>query len=106
MPEEAIHAGSDAIFASYRKLQEKPQIKREKSRQERVSNLDKSDSWKAISETIDIYIQSLKDLRGITSNDTVEAVGFRFLASQLAIEYLENVKELPSRAAKALKKDE
>jgi len=104
--QEAIHAGSDAIFASYHKMRERPEVKQVISKRERLARLANSHNWKAVKEVIDEYIQVLKELRSITPSDTVEAVGFRFLASQIAIEYLEDIRDLPERARKVMENAE
>lgn len=104
--EQAIHAGSDAIFASFKKLQEKPVIKKEISHREKLARLAGSDDWKAVIEVIDRYILQLEALPLNTENETVEAVGFRYLASRVTIDYLKDIRDLPERTKKALKKDE
>mgnify|MGYP000850948335 CR=1 FL=1 len=106
MSEGAIVPGSDAIFASYKKLKDVPVIKHKATQSERLARLANSSNWKAMVEVIDSYILYLKELRSITEKDSVEAVGFRFLASQVAIEYLEKIKNGPIVAKKILTKDE
>lgn len=101
--ETAIHTGSDSIFASYKKLQQRPEIKKEISKSDRLASLSTSDDWKALQEVIDAHIQQLTDLRSVSPEDTVEAVGFRYLASQIAIEHLKEIRNLPDRVNKQLK---
>lgn len=106
MSESAIAPGSDAIFASYKKLKDVPIVKHKVTQSERLARLATSSNWKALVEVIDDYILHLTELRSITENDSVESVGFRFLASQVAIDYLKRIKETPLRAKKTLTKDD
>jgi hypothetical protein len=104
--EEAILPGNISIFSSYRKMQERPEVKQKKSESEKIARLDRSESFRALRDVIDRRIADLRELRSITPNDSVEAVGFRYLASQIAIEYLEEIRDLPARKRKFLEKHE
>lgn len=104
--ETAIHAGSDSLFASYQKLQEKPVIKQEITKRQRLARLAASDDFQAFAEVIDLHIDHLTRLSAITPTDTMETGYLRTLACQLAIEKLKDLKELPERAKKEQKKDE
>lgn len=106
MTETAIAPGSDAIFASYKKVLKRPEVKAKLTQKDRLARLASSSSWKEVVKIIDKYIEHLTELRSIDPKDTVEAVGFRFLASQVAIEYLRSIKSIPERAKKTIKEDE
>lgn len=102
--ETAIHSGADAIFTSHKKLQERPQIKQSTQQQERLARLSNSDDFKALVKVIDGYIDKLKIAPALSKDDTVEAIGYRYLASSLAIEFLEEIKSYPERQAKLISK--
>lgn len=99
MSETAIHAGSDAIFATFRKLQEKPEVKHEVSVRDQLARLEENIDRKAEVEFINKRIEQLKNFP-IDKGDTVESLGFKYLATHLVIEYLEEIRDLPLRAKK------
>ena len=100
MEDEAIHAGADSLFATQQKIVEKPQVKEEVTKNKSLARLADSDDWRVMVEEIDRLISHLKDLRAIGPTDTAESVGIRYLASVVAIDYLEDIKSLPERKKK------
>lgn len=106
MPDEqAIHSGSDAIFASYRKVQERPEIKHKLNEKEKIARLFNSDSFRELKKVIDKRIEELSELAGITPGDTVESIGFRFLVAQTVKEYLKEIRDYPELCKKFTTKE-
>lgn len=105
MSEQAIHAGSDAIFASYHKMQERPEVQHKISEREKLARLANNENFRILKKIIDQRIQELTELTSINQGDTVESVGFRFLAAKIAKEYLEEIRDLPEKYRKFNKKD-
>ena len=101
---EAIPGG--AVIDSFQKLVECPVIKEQSNKQEKISSLANSDGFSALQEVIDSFIKDLKDIPIDPKKDDVNSIGFRYLASRVAIEYLESIRDMPDRFAKILKKDE
>ena len=104
--EQAIHSGSDAIFASYRKVQERPEIKHKKKEKEKIARLANSDSFRELKKIIDKRMEDLTELTGITPGDTVESIGFRFLVAQTVKEYLKEIRDYPELCKKFTTKAE
>jgi hypothetical protein len=96
MDTQAVPA-SGSIFETYQKLTERPVIKQETTRQAKIASLANSDSFKALQEAINQFIFNLEEIPINPKEDTPESVGFRYLASKVAIEYLKEVKNLPQR---------
>lgn len=101
---EAVQS-QQSVFESFDKLTKRPEIKKQVTKQGKIASLANSDSWKALQEVIDDYIKSIENINIDPVKDTVEAVGFRYLASRATIEYLRDIRNLPERY-KALLKDE
>lgn len=97
MSEQAIHAGSDTIFASYHKLQERPEVRHKVNEREKIARLANNDNFKELKKVIDRRIQELTELTDIGPGDTVESIGFRFIAAKIAKEYLEEIRDLPEK---------
>ncbi|MBI5954451.1 MAG: hypothetical protein HY865_22570 [Chloroflexi bacterium] len=93
----AVPAGS--VFESFQKLVEKPVIKKEITKQSKIASLSSSDGFKALQEVIDQYIEGLRNLPVDPNKDSVESIGFRYLASQVTIEYLKDLRDMPRRYA-------
>lgn len=85
------------VFESFKKLTERPEIKKTTDRQDKIATLANSDGYKALCEVIDTWIESLRNIPIDPKTDDVESVGFRYLASQVTIEYLEDLKQMPER---------
>lgn len=92
-----------AVFETFEKLTERPVIKKVTTSQTQIASLVNSDGFKALQEIIDRSITSLKDIPVDPKTDTPESVGFRYLASRVAIEYLQELRDLPQRQAELLK---
>lgn len=98
MSENAIQPGADAIFASYTALKEKPVIKQKVTQKEKLARLADYEGWKEMEAVIQGHIDGLKNLPINPETDTVESIGFRYLASDIAIGYLQDILEQPQRA--------
>ncbi len=99
MPDtEAIPGG--AVFDSFKKLVERPSVKQEITKQKKIASLAGSDSFKALKEVIDYFIADLRNIPVDPKKDTVESVGFRYLVSQVTIEYLTDIRDMPERYKK------
>jgi len=88
---------SGAVLDSFSKLIEKPVIKKQSAIQDKIANLVNSDNWKAMQEVIDQWIESLSNIPVNPNEDSVESVGFRYLASKVTVEYLTDLKNMPQR---------
>lgn len=97
--DQALPASS-AIFDTYKKLTEKPVVKKEITKQDRIASLANSDSFKELQQVIDMWIESLKNIPIDPQKDTVESVGFRYLASDVTINYLQDLRDMPDRYLK------
>jgi UDP-N-acetylglucosamine:LPS N-acetylglucosamine transferase len=101
---EAIPAG--AVFETYKKLTDLPVIKQETTRQSKIATLASSDGFKAVQEMIDQWINDLRNIPIDPQKDTVESVGFRYMASKVTIEYLESIRNMPERYKEINKQNE
>lgn len=97
MIEEAIHAGGDAIFKSHQKLKKRPEVKETIDRKKRLARLYRSRDFKEFLTIVDSWISNLKKAPMQSSNDSIEAIGYRYLASSLTIEYLQLIESVPKR---------
>lgn len=95
---EAIPGG--AVFDSFKKLVNRPAVKQEITKQKKIASLVGSDSFRALREVIDYYISDLQKIPVDPKTDTVESVGFRYLVSQVTIEYLTDIRDMPERYKK------
>lgn len=97
---EAIPASSSGIMDSFQRLIEKPAVKQVTTRQSLIASLHNAESWQALCETIDLWLEDLRQLPVDPLKDDVTSVGFRYLASRIAIEYLTTLKDMPERYKK------
>lgn len=95
---EAIPGG--AVFETFKKLVDLPSVKKEVTQQNKIASLAGYDGFKAYKEVFNYYINELRNIPIDPKKDTVNSVGFRYLASQVAIEYLETLRDLPDRYKK------
>lgn len=92
-----------AVFDSFQKLIENPIIKKETTNQDKIASLVNSDGFKAIQEVIDGMIANLQEIPIDSKVDTPESIGFRYLASRVTVEYLQEIRDLPNKQAKLTK---
>jgi hypothetical protein len=93
-----------AVFESFQKLTERPVIKKEITKQSKIASLANSTAFKELQkEVIDTWIEDLRNIPVDPKTDTVETVGFRYLASQVTIEYLTRLRNMPELYAKLQK---
>lgn len=85
------------VFESLQKLVDKPVIKKSTDRQSKIASLANNDGYKALCEVIDMWVESLRNIPIDPKTDDVTSVGFRYLASQVTIDYLEDLKQMPER---------
>lgn len=93
----AVPAG--AVLDTFQKVIESKVIKEEMTSQKQIASLANSDGFKALQEVIDRYISLLQNIPIDPKTDSPESIGFRYLASRVAIEYLQEVRDLPDRQA-------
>jgi hypothetical protein len=99
--EGAIHASSDAIVASFQEIKQNKNIAKAKEWQKSLSRLATNSDFKTLVKIIDEQIAGLESLRKFQyKSDTVESFGFRCMAAELVIEYLQEIKSLPERYKK------
>lgn len=98
MDNEALHASN--FFQTFQNITKNPEVTKKITQSEKIARLAHSDDWQAMEEAISLRIKFLKDQSYIKSGDTAESVGLRVLAAQVAIEYLEDIKNLPQLLAK------
>jgi len=94
------------VFESFKKLTERPEIKKSTTRQQKIASLANSTAFKALQEVIDGWIENLQDIPVDPNKDDVTSVGFRYLASKVTREYLTDIRNLPERYRNELKEDE
>ena len=92
-----------AVFDTFQKLTEHPTIKKKTTKQGKIATLANSSAFKAYQEVIDTYISELENIPVDAKSDTVESVGFRYLASKVTIDYLKDLRDMPERYAKLQK---
>jgi hypothetical protein len=87
-----------------RQLEELPMDQVEDDKQKLISDLTGDIRWEALKESISVDITNLETLSGMVDGEySVEEVGYRFLASRLAIYHLKKILILPEALAEALK---
>jgi hypothetical protein len=96
---EALPA-SGSIIDTFKKLTEKKAIKKEITNRDKIASLANSDSFSALVDDINEKIEALRNIPINPLTDTPESVGFRYLASQVTIEYLTEIRDLPERYLK------
>jgi len=91
---------------------DKPEVEAAKDDQDFIIGLMDDPRWKALKKIIDQRIEFLKQLIDplsgeviIDKDDTVEAVGFKFLIASTVIKYLEEVKNYPDILFEAVKNE-
>jgi hypothetical protein len=96
MMETAVMTNSPVIAAFMQMAKVEHPVEGEVNDQKVISTLETSEGWLKVCEVIDHYITQLDRMQGmIEENDTVESIGYRFLACRVARSYLESVKALP-----------
>ncbi len=99
--ETAIHFDS-SVLTAFHKLKETPEVKKELRSSELAARLSELEEWEVVKKVIDDQITHLENMQGMFDpSDTVESVGFRFLAAQTAISYLKQIRDYPQTVAKA-----
>lgn len=98
---QAIPGG--AVMESFQRLTESAVVKRETTKQSKIASLVNSDGFKAVQEVINQMIDDLRDIPIDPKTDTPDSIGFRYLASKIAIEYLTSVRDMPERQSTLLK---
>ena len=63
------------------------QIKQDRMRDESIYVMAQSSGWAEAKKIIDLWLEQLNDLN-IDTKDTVETVGYKYLAAQTAKQYL------------------
>lgn len=91
--ETAIHADA-SVLKSFETLKKKPQINHQKTDADNIKLLSGDNGFKALQSVIDKQIESLMEMK-LSGGESLESVGFRFLACQVAIEQLRYVRNLP-----------
>ncbi len=87
--------------------EEKKPIEASKREEDLIASLKNDPKWEAIKKVIDQRIEYLKNLIDplsgrpiISSKDSVESVGFRFLIASSIIAFLAEIRELPEMYAR------
>lgn len=96
--ETAIHADK-SVLSAFEKLKAKPEIQHSQNETDQLKLLAKDEGFKALQVVIDRQIDQLNEMR-LKDNEGLEAIGFRFLACQVAIEQLRFIRNLPEALAK------
>lgn len=101
--ENAIPPGNQ-VFKIFKKIQEtRTEVKTAEIRDASIGSLSTDPRWLAFKKEIEERIESLRTMEGaIDPHDTVEAVGFRFLAVSLAIAELRAIAERPDAIVSSL----
>lgn len=88
---------SKAIFSTYKAISNiKSDEEKAESSDALIMNLNGDDRWRAFQEVIRKRIEALESMEGIIDNtDTVESVGFRYLAIRTTIAHLKWMIALP-----------
>ena len=88
---------SKAIFGTYKAISNvKSDEEQAESSDSLIMNLNGDDRWRAFQEVIQKRIEALESMDGIIDNtDTVESVGFRYLAIRTTIAHLKWMMKLP-----------
>lgn len=94
--ETAIHSD---VLQAFGELKKRPEIKHKESDADQVAMLAKDEGFQALQRVIDKQIENLEQMKmGVP--ESLEAVGFRFLACQIAAEQLRYIRDLPLSLAK------
>lgn len=94
--ETAIHSD---VLKAFGDLKQRPEIKHKESEADQIALLAKDEGFGALQKVIDKQIENLEQMKmGVP--ESLEAVGFRFLACQIAAEQLRYIKDLPLSLAK------
>lgn len=80
------------------------QVTADKARDEALSLLATTVGWKELKKIIELYIESLDSLN-IADTDTVETVGYKYLASKTAKTYLQSVIEIVEQTNESIREE-
>ncbi len=95
---------SSDIIRTFKKIEETvlPAEKVAEKSDAQIGLLAQDPRWMAFQEVIDGMITSLEAVENIEVNDSVEAVGFKFLVSRLAAAQLKAIRNLPDAIAQGV----
>jgi len=98
--ETAIHADTSVLnaFNSIKSAK----VGHSNTLNDSLKRLSGDDGFKALQRVIDGHIKQLEEMQGaVEPSDSVEAIGFKFLACRIAIERLKVIRNLPQSLVEA-----
>lgn len=99
--ETAIHSDA-SVLSVFEELKKQPEVKTEQNTTDEIKRIASDTGWKAMQSVIDVLVTQLSQMQGmVMPTDTVEAIGFRYLACQVAVERLMYVRNLPESYVRA-----
>lgn len=107
--DEGVRIETNRLFAAFQSLKDAQKEEKEVLPEitKKLANLQTEPGWEELKKIIENQIVRLKELsEAVESGMTVEEVGFRFLASRVAISYLENIISLVENSAKNVRQRE
>jgi len=85
----AIPINKTAVLGAIKRIQTIPKEDKENQELKSLQILSRSKGWKNLKKTIEMEIERLDQVNNIDEGDTIETIGIKFVASQLAKEKLE-----------------
>ena len=103
---EAVPPASPGVVRTYKKIvSEQSVVGVSKEQDALIASLSGDLRWKALSEHIEGLIDSLTRMESVIDDrDTVENIGFKFLACRTTIAYLRGVLNLPDSLVQSQEK--
>lgn len=100
--ETAIHADSSVLTAFNQIKQTK--VSQSNEQNEDLKRLSGDRGFKTLQKVLDAHIEALQKMQGmIDKSDSVESIGFKYLACQVAVERLRIIRDLPQSLIEAEK---
>lgn len=91
--ETAIPISKENIISSLKKIEEAAQVDtKEEARDKSIASLALTPGWLELKKTIEVRITELSELsNAIEGNESVETIGFKFLAAKAAVAHLQSI---------------
>jgi len=100
--ETAIHADS-SVFKAFERIKS-AKVGQSNEINEDLKRLAGDQGFKTLQTVIDAHIKALEGLQGmVDKGDSVESIGFKYLACQVAVERLRIIRDLPQSLIEAEK---
>jgi hypothetical protein len=91
--ETAIPISKESVISSLKKIEEMAKVEdTEEKRDKSIASLANTPGWQELKKTVESRITELNELsNAIEGNESVETIGFKFLAAKAAVAHLQAI---------------